>query len=76
MRKDSPYYLPSINVLQGASLFHGVDAQMMEEILGHFTPMTLPKKSIVHSWKTKESFFVIISGRVKISRINPETGRE
>ena len=30
MRKDSPYYLPSINVLQGASLFHGVDAQMME----------------------------------------------
>jgi len=76
MRKDSPYYLPSINVLQGATLFHGVDAQMMEEILGHFTPMTLPKKSIVHSWQTKESFFVIISGRVKISQINPETGRE
>jgi len=76
MRKDSPYYLPSINVLQGATLFHGVDAQMMEEILGHFTPMTLPKKSIVHSWQTKESFFVIISGRVKVSQINPETGRE
>ncbi len=76
MRKDSPYYLPSINVLQGTTLFHGVDAEMMEEILGHFTPMTLPKKSIVHSWQTKESFFVIISGRVKISRINIETGRE
>ena len=76
MRKDSPYYLPSINVLQGASLFHGVDVQMMEEILGHFSPMTLPKKSIVHSWQTKESFFVIISGRVKVSQINPETGRE
>ena len=76
MRKDSPYYLPSINVLQSATLFQGVDAQMMEEILGHFTPMTLPKKSIVHSWKTKESFFVIISGRVKISQIDPETGRE
>ena len=76
MRKDSPYYLPSINVLQGATLFHGVDAEMMGEILGHFTPMTLPKKSIVHSWQTKESFFVIISGRVKISQINPKTGRE
>jgi len=76
MRKDSPYYLPSINVLQGATLFHGVDAQMMEEILGHFTPMTLPKKSIVHSWQTKESFFVIISGRVKISQINLESGHE
>jgi len=76
MRKDSPYYLPSINVLQGATLFHGVDAQRMEEILGHFTPMTLPKKSIVHPWQTKGSFFVIISGRVKISQINLETGRE
>jgi CRP-like cAMP-binding protein len=76
MRKDSPYYLPSIKVLQSASLFDDVDEQMMEEILGYFTPMTLPKKSIVHSWQAKESFFVIISGRVKISQINPETGRE
>ena len=76
MRKDSPYYLPSIKVLQSASLFHGVDEEMMEEILSHLTPMTLPKKSIVHSWQTKESFFVIIGGRVKVSRIDPETGRE
>ena len=76
MRKDSPYYLPSVKVLQSATLFDGVDKQMMEEILGYFTPMTLPKKSIVHSWQTKESFFVIISGRVKVSQINPETGRE
>ena len=76
MRKDSPYYLPSIKVLQSASLFDGVDKQMMEEILEYFIPMTLPKKSIIHSWQTKESFFVIISGRVKISQINPHTGHE
>jgi len=76
MRKDSPYYAPSIKVLQNATLFHGVDAQIMEEILGHFTPMTLPKKSVIHSSQTKESFFVIISGRLKISQINLETGRE
>ncbi len=25
MRKDSPYYLPSIKVLQSATLFDGVD---------------------------------------------------
>lgn len=76
MRKDSPYYLPSINVLQSATLFHGVDEKMMEEILGHFTPMTLPKKSVIPPSQTKESFFVIIRGRVKISQINLETGRE
>ena len=76
MRKDSPYYQPSINILQSAALFHGVDEQMMEEILGYFTPMTLPKKSVIRPSQTKESFFVIISGRVKLSKINPETGRE
>jgi len=76
MRKDSSYYLSSIKVLQSAALFHGVDKHMMEDILGYFTPMTLPKKSIIQPRQTKESFFVIISGRVKVSRINPDTGRE
>jgi CRP-like cAMP-binding protein len=76
MRKDSPYYLSSINVLQSAALFQGVDEQMMEEILGYFTPMTLPKKSVIDFSQTKESLFVIISGRVKLSKTNPETGHE
>lgn len=76
MRKDSPYYISSVNVLQNTSLFNGVDEETMEEILGHFSPITLPKKRVVNSWETKESFFVIISGRVKISRINPQNGRE
>ena len=76
MRKDSPYYLPSIKVLNNATLFHGVDEQMMKEIVGYFTPMTLPKKSVIRPSQTKESFFVIISGRVKLSQINPKTGRE
>ncbi|MEA3373696.1 MAG: cyclic nucleotide-binding domain-containing protein, partial [Campylobacterota bacterium] len=76
MRKDSPYYLPSINILQSATLFQGVDEEMMEEILSYFSPMTLPKKSVISPSQAKESFFVIISGRVKISQINPETGRE
>ncbi len=76
MRKDSPYYLPSIKVLQSASLFHGVDAPTLEEILSRFIPITLPKKSVIPSWQTNESFFIVIKGRVKISRIDPETGRE
>jgi len=76
MRKDSQYYQPSINVLQSASLFNGVNEVMMEEILGHFSPMTLPKKTSIHPWQTQTSLFVIIKGRVKISTINPGTGHE
>jgi len=76
MRKDSPYYLPSINVLQSASLFYGVNKEMLEDILSYLTPMTLPKKSIISPWQTKESLFIIIKGRVKISQVNLQTGRE
>jgi len=76
MRKDSPYYQPSIDVLQSASLFNGVDEVMMEEILKYFSPMTLSKKTSIHPWQTQTSLFVIIKGRVKVSTINPSNGRE
>ncbi len=76
MRKDSPYYQPSIETLQCASLFNGVDERMIEEILGYFTPMTLSKKTSIHPWQTQISLFVIIKGRVKVSTINPTNGRE
>jgi len=76
MRKDSPYYQPSIDILQSVSLFNGVNGVMMEEILGYFSPMTLPKKTFIHPWQTQISLFVIIKGRVKVSTINPSNGRE
>jgi CRP-like cAMP-binding protein len=49
---------------------------MMEEILGHFSPMSLPKKTVIYPWQTTKSLFVIIKGRVKVSQINPNNGRE
>ena len=76
MRKDSSYYKSSIEVLQGSTLFKGVDKKMMEEILGHFTPTTLPKKTLIYSSQTKTAFYIILKGRVKLSQINPETGHE
>ncbi len=76
MRKDSQYYIPSIKVLQSATLFNGVDEVVLDEILGYFSPMTLPKKTLIYSSQTKMSFFIIIQGRVKISKINPSNGRE
>jgi CRP-like cAMP-binding protein len=76
MRKDSPYYKQSINVLQNSTLFSGLEESMIEEILGYFTPVTLPKKTIIHYSQTIESVFIILKGRVKLSKINPANGRE
>ncbi len=43
MIKNSPYYHQTIKVLQGSTLFNGVDKETMEELLSHFAPTTLPK---------------------------------
>ena len=76
MRKDSPYYNQSIKVLQSSALFSGLEEHIIEDILGNFTPITLPKKSIINYSVTRESIFIILRGRVKLSKINPENGRE
>jgi CRP-like cAMP-binding protein len=76
MRKDSSYYNQSIKVLQNSTLFSGLEESMIEEILGYFTPVTLPKKTIIHYSQTIESVFIILKGRVKLSKINPSNGRE
>ncbi len=76
MRKDSTYYDKSINILQNATIFQGVDLDTIEDILCTLTPMTLPRKSTIHYTKTYKYFYIILTGRVKISKINPENGRE
>ena len=76
MRTDSPYYALSINILQNASLFQGVKKEMIDEVLTHFSPMTLAKKTLILPSQTKKSFFVILSGRVKVSQVNIDTGHE
>jgi len=76
MRKDSFYYAPSIKVLQNTSLFSKTKLEDLDDILNHFTPLTLPKKSTISFREIEQFFFVIIKGRVKISQLCIETGRE
>ncbi len=76
MRKDSFYYAPSIKVLQKTSLFSKTKPEDLDDILNHFTPMTLPKKSTISFSEIEQFFFVVIKGRVKISQFCIETGRE
>jgi len=76
MRKDSPYYNQSIKVLQSSTLFYGIEEGMIENILENFTPITFPKKTIIDYSATQEFIFIILKGRVKLSKINPENGRE
>lgn len=76
MRKDSFYYALSIRVLQETSLFSKTKSEDLDDILNHFTPLTLPKKSTISFSEIEQFFFVVIKGRVKISQLCVETGRE
>jgi len=76
VRKDSFYYDPSIKVLQETLLFSKTKLEDMDDILNHFTPLTLPKKSTISFSEIEQFFFVVIKGRVKISQLCVETGRE
>jgi len=76
VRKDSFYYALSIRVLQETSLFSKTKSEDLDDILNHFTPLTLPKKSTISFSEIEQFFFVVIKGRVKISQLCVETGRE
>jgi len=76
VRKDSFYYASSIKVLQETTLFSKTKSEDLDDILNHFTPLTLPKKSTISFSEIEQFFFVVIKGRVKISQLCVETGRE
>ncbi len=76
MRKDSSYYNRSVKILQGATLFNGLGLDTIDDILQNLTPMTLPRKSTIHYTALHKSIFIVLKGRVKVSKINPDNGRE
>ena len=75
MKKDSPYYTLSKNLLKETLLFKQMDNELFEEALSHLFPLCLPKKTIIEPYQTQKYIFVIVKGRVKVSQTNHE-GRE
>ncbi len=77
MKPDSPFYDHTVKVLSQSELFGRLDEAVIQEMLLSFQRETWPKKSIVmHPEQTIRRFYVIISGRVKMTRVNPDTGKE
>ena len=77
MNPDSPFYSNTVERLKQSDLFGRLDEAVMQEMLLSFQRETWPKKSIVmNPEQTTRRFYVVISGRVKMKRVNPDTGRE
>ncbi len=77
MKPDSPFYKNTLTILKQSELFGRLDEAVIRDMLLMFRRQTWLRKSIVmQPEQTLKEFFVIISGRVKVTRINPDTGRE
>ncbi|MEC4684920.1 MAG: Crp/Fnr family transcriptional regulator [Nitrospirota bacterium] len=77
MKPDSPFYDHTLKELRQSELFGRLDQAVVQEMLLSFQRETWPKKStVMHPEQTIRRFYVIISGRVKMTRVNPDTGKE
>ncbi|GBD97625.1 MAG TPA: Crp/Fnr family transcriptional regulator [Nitrospirae bacterium] len=77
MKSDSPFYENTLKALKQSELFGGLKETVIQDMLLMFRRQTWLRKSIVmQPEQTVKEFFVIISGRVKVTRVNPDTGKE
>ncbi len=76
-KSTSPFYARTLEVLKKSWLFHEFDFRTLQEMLRSFQAEAWPKDSIVMlPEQTIQTFYVLISGRVKVTRSNPRTHKE
>lgn len=77
MRKDSPHYAHCFEVLEQSPLFSALGETVLCEMLRDLQYQTRPKgETAISPQQASDYFYLIISGRAKVSVYNPENGRE
>jgi CRP/FNR family cyclic AMP-dependent transcriptional regulator len=77
MNLDSPFYSHCFEALTRSPLFKNLDEKTIHDMMLSFQRKTWPKNSVIaNRLRTSERFYVLLSGRLKVSRTNPETARE
>jgi len=77
MQKTSVHYNHCFDTLKKSELFSNLDDEALENMLGVCQYETITKgTTAVSQHQTNDSFYIIISGRAKVSAYNHENGRE
>lgn len=76
MKRESPFYEQALEVMKSSALFSGLDTETLEAMLKNYERETWAKGSHLPPRQTVERFTVVISGRLELTRTNPETGRQ
>jgi len=75
MEKDAALYTAAYEVLSKSSLFGGLEHEVIEGVLDECSEVTWKRGETIDPEAGMESMYVIIQGRVKITQIDPESGR-
>lgn len=77
MRQNSPYYAHCLKILRQSPLFASLDDALLKDMLEIFHYETRVKdETAISPRQASAHFYIIISGRAKVSVYNPENGRE
>ena len=76
MKPESPFYGTCRRILAKSALFADLDKEALEEMLRIYQRETWPKGAHLPPDLSSRLFTVVISGRVELTRTNPDTGRQ
>ena len=75
MKPDSPYFAETLRCLRDSPLFAALDDGLLAEMIGRCRRETWKRRRLLPMEETWQRFHILLSGRVRLSRSNVETGR-
>jgi len=75
MQSSSKYYKKTLKALKKSPLFCNISQSLLESMMDLFKYEVWPSKRTIMPDDIKNSFHIIISGRLEITKINQESGR-
>lgn len=75
MYKEDPLYAKAYETLSHSALFGTLSEEVLYGMLDECTPVYWKKTDILDSDMGMKNLYIIISGRLKVTHIDPETGR-
>jgi len=76
MKPESTYYGKSLTVLANSPIFKGVNDETLGKILANLSRKTWQKNAVIFPEHNQNWFHVITKGRLEVSKINADSGRE
>ncbi len=75
MRPDAPFYPECFRALQESPFCRGLNERLLEDMLRLFIRRTWSRGMHIPEEQCRESFHIIIRGRIELTRCHPDSGR-